>query len=87
MHSQVFQYSTFSHGWNTSVLRVGWQVVPCDDVRVGVRTTPAGTRCVVVSDLADVDSAYAWRKVTVQVTEGQLEGTIHNIERSLLRVR
>jgi hypothetical protein len=81
------RYWTLSHGWNTSVLPVGAQVVPCDEIRIGDSTIRAGTRCVVVGDPTDEDSAYPYRGVVVNISEGQFQGTIVEIQRSLLRVR
>jgi hypothetical protein len=80
-------YWTFSYGWNTSVLRVGQQLIVCEDVRFGETIIPAGTRCIVVSDLTDEDSAYPYRKVNVEIIEGRQKGSSGTVERLLLRVR
>jgi hypothetical protein len=81
------RYWTITNGWNTSVLDVGQQVAPCLDIRVGNTSLPAWTLCTVVEDLTDTDSAYPDRKVTVQIADGRLKGTICGVRRSLLRVR
>jgi len=81
------KYWTFSNGWNTSVLRAAEQVVVQEGVRWGDTTIPAGTRCVVVSDPTDEDSAYPSRKVSVEVIEGRHKGAFGTVARSVLRVR
>lgn len=81
------RYWTFSNGWNTSVLGIGQPVIVCEDVRSGDAIIRRGTRCIVVHDPPDEDSAYPDRKVTVQIIENRRQGAIRNVERSLLKVR
>jgi hypothetical protein len=69
------------------VLRVGQQLIVCEDVRFGETIIPADTRCIVVSDLTDEDSAYPYREVSVKIIEGRQKGAIGLVERSLLRAR
>jgi hypothetical protein len=80
-------YWTFSYGWNTSVLSVGQQVIVCENVRFAETVIAAETRCIVVSDLTDEDSAYPYRRVGVEIIEGRQKGAFGTVERSLLRAR
>jgi hypothetical protein len=79
------EYWTTSHGWNTSVLPPGMRVSTCRDTKMGQTMVPAGTRCVVVEDSTDEDSAYPYRKVSVGVTQGPHAGLIFSLERTDLR--
>jgi hypothetical protein len=81
------RYWTFSNGWNTSVLGIGQPVMVCEDVHSGDAIIRRGTRCIVVSDPPDEDSAYPHRKVTVQIIEDRRRGAVCDVERSLLRVQ
>jgi hypothetical protein len=81
------RYWTFSYGWNSSVLGVGQKAVVCKDVDFYGQAVPVGTRVRVTGDLTDEDSAYPYRKVSVEVIEGPQKGAFGTVERSLLRVQ
>jgi hypothetical protein len=83
--ARELNYWTLSYGWNTSVFPAGTRVRVYNDMVSGGLTIAAGTKCVVVSDPPDEDSAYPYRDVGVRVSEGLHTGLALSVDRINLR--